>query len=168
MITDTEAVAREVQRIESDRDWHGYLTLANAEAVAARLRRLLDGQRFTFVTANEGLRDGFPDVKTGLRLRDGGVTVSLKDGTADVGASCTGGSWGFYSDIATQAEGHKRSQAAWDKATDEQKRGNGWRDKSLVHLHFKHDRLEIEHFAPIGFLMQWTVAVIEYPEDDGD
>lgn len=155
----TEAASRDVQRLESERDWHGFLTTENAEAVAARLRRLLGGRRYTFVSANEGLRDYFPEVRTGQRLRDDGASAyTYGDGGRCAGVSVqdTYGSWGVHSDAADQSGAHRRVHDA---------SGRGTVDKNLAYLHFKHDRVEVEHFAPAGFRLYW-LAVIEWPEDE--
>jgi len=157
----TEAASRDVQRLGSERDWFGFLTTENAEAVAARLRRLLSGKRYTFVAANEGLRDYFPEVRTGQRLRDDGASAYAfgeDDRWAGVNVQDTYGSWGVHSGAADQAEAHRRAHDA-AKA--------GVKDKNLAYLHFKYDRVEIEHFAPPGFRLYW-LAVIEQPGEDGD
>lgn len=68
-MSDTATESREVQRIRSGRDWSGYLTLENFDAVAGRLREMLEGKRYTWVSCNEGLRDFFPEVRPGVPVR---------------------------------------------------------------------------------------------------
>lgn len=162
------AKSHDVRRLESGREWSGYLTADNAGAVAARLRELLDGQRYAFVTVNEGMRDGFPEVRTGMRLRGAGVTAYAyaDDRWWSVNVQDTYGSWGFHSDAADQAEARKRSSGAWDRATEDERRQGKWQDKNLARVSLKHGRIEIEHFAPAGFRLYW-VAAVEWPEEDG-
>ena len=164
MESSTEEKSRDVRNLESDREWHGFLTLDNAEAVAVRLRGLLAGQRYTFVTCNEGLRNGFPEIRTGQRLREGVRCSPYAEGHVSVHVADTYGSWGVHSSTPDQAAACARQDEAWKRATPEQQARDTWHDKNLAYLHFRHDRLEMEHFAPAGYRLYW-VAVIEYPED---
>jgi len=163
MSTETE-VPRDVRQLKTGRDWHGYLTLENYAAVGERLRALLTGKRYTFVAVNSG-SDYRPEVRTGLELRDNGLTVHdpEDDGQfASINVSDTYGVWGIHVfDVPTsQQDGYECRNAAWDKASDEDKRGWQWQDKRLTYLHFKWDRIEIEHFAMAGHRIVW-VAVVE-------
>lgn len=154
--------SRDMARLASDRDWHGYLTLENLDAVAERLRKLLAGQRYTWVACNSGLRHYFPEVRTGQQIRDYGVRVwHPEDGSRLGGITIpdTYGIWGIDTSVPDQQTARQRRHAAWEKATDEQKRTDTWDDRGLTYLHIKHDRIEIEHFAPIGYRLYWVVTV---------
>lgn len=159
---DTETKSPDIKRLESDRDWYGYLTLDNCDAVAGRIRSMLAGQRYTWVSCNEGLRDYFPEVRTGQRLRDD-VRIdrdTLDGGTewAHISAGDTYGVWGLGTTVPDQKTAHR-----W--AADDKKR------KRLTCLHItrgRHDggRIEIEHYAPVGARLYWVIAV--EPRQDGD
>ena len=142
----------DLERLASDRDWWGCLTLENLDAVTARLRLLLDGKRYTFVAGNEIF--GFkPEVRTGQRaekiVRE---VLTLNDGRkmAHITVCDTYGVWGLHSLVPDLAA------ARAYQSTAEMVRDAGY-------LIFRHDRLEIEHHAPGGNKLFWTVAV--EPED---
>lgn len=171
--TEQTPLARELARLASDRDWHGYLTLENLEAVTARFRSLLDGQRYTWVACNSGLRHYFPEVRTGQQLRGRGVTTYRDDGEGDgepfagITVPDTYGAWGLHTSVLDQRTARGRRHAAFEKATGEQKRTDTWDDQRLTYLHIKHDRIEIEHFAPAGYRLYWVVTV-EPPRDEDE
>lgn len=56
---------------EYDLIWKGNLTVKNAQNIADLLLQLLDGKRFTYVSANESCQF-MPEVKTGRRLKNNG------------------------------------------------------------------------------------------------
>jgi hypothetical protein len=162
--TEQSPLSRELARLASDRDWNGYLTLENLEAVAARFRSLLDGQRYTWVACNSGLRHYFPEVRTGQQLRDRGITT-YRDEEAQYGpfggitVPDTYGVWGLHTDCPGQRTARRRRVHAWERASDEQKRTDTWDDQHLTYLHITRDKVEIEHYAPIGYRLYWVVTV---------
>lgn len=167
--TEQSPLDRELARLASDRDWYGYLTLENLEAVAERFRKLLGGQRYTWVACNSWLRHYFPEVRTGQRVRDGGVRVwRPEDGSKFGGITVpdTYGTWGVDASVADQQTARQLRHAAWEKASDEQKRTDTWDDQRLTYLHIKHDRIEIEHYAPAGHRLYWVITVEPRDEDE--
>jgi hypothetical protein len=165
----TETDSADLRRLKSGRDWHGYLTLENYEAVAQRLRELLAGHRYTFVAVNSG-SDYRPEVRTGMELRSYGIRSHLNDDRtfASIGVADTYGSWGLHAfEVADQKAAHERRNAAWAKASEDDRRGWQWQDKRLTHAHIKHDRLEVEFFAIAGFRVYWT-AVVEPEREVGE
>lgn len=150
----------ELRAIGSDRDWHGYLTIENFEAVAGRIRRLLEGRSWTWVACNEGLRGYFPEVRTGQRLRGSAVTAKLlAPGHGHITVVDSYGVWGLSAHLPDQAAARALS---YDEAC-----------AAGAHLSFERamgsrpDRLEIEHFAPAGARLYW-VAAVEPAQDDDD
>lgn len=62
----TATQSPEIRRIRSEFPWHGRLTLANADAIADRIRGLIGaGQRYTRVTSNAAFDHHQPRVRTG-------------------------------------------------------------------------------------------------------
>lgn len=144
-----------LKRLTTEAEWWGCLTLENLDLVAERLRKLLDGRRYTFVASNEGLRQYFPEVRTGLALRDRGVTASrstMDDGSilGHLNVSDSYGSWGMFTTVPDVTAAHALSY-------DEQR-------KQGTYLHIKYGKVEIEHFAPVGARLYW-VATLEPPCD---
>jgi hypothetical protein len=141
-----------LRRLADGSEWYGCLTLENLDLVAARIRSLLEGKSYTFVTCNEGLRDYFPEVRTSLRLREGVSTwVDEKAGRfGGFNVADSYGVWGMHTDVPDISTAHSLSY-------DEQRKRGGY-------LHIKHERIEMEHFAPADARLYW-VAAIEYPQD---
>jgi hypothetical protein len=170
MATETET-SLDLRRLASDRDWHGYLTLENLEAVAGRMRKLLTGRSYTWVACNSGLRHYFPEVRAGQQLRDDGVTTYRNDNggrySAGITVPDTYGVWGLHTDVPDQPTARKRRSEAWDEASEEQRRTDTWDDRDLTYLHIIRDKIEIEHFAIIGYRLYWVVTV-EPRDDEGD
>ena len=141
---EAEHSARELGR---ERDWFGYLTTANYQAVAERIRRMLAGKRYTWVDADAmgGYR---PRVRTRQEMES--VTAKLLTGEnltrpyAHITVSDTYGVWGIDSGEASQSEAHAAEP------------------KRRTYLHFTRDRygerLEIEHYAISGNHLWWVVA----------
>lgn len=160
------ALSPDLRRLADWRDWSGWLTLENFEAVADRIRRLLDGRTYTWVASNEGQRAYFPEVRTGQRLchdhaRSGNAVMAklLAPDHGHLTVVDSYGVWGLSTSIPDQSAAHK---LGFDAAC-----------KAGAHLTFhramgsRPDRLEIEHFAPVGARLYW-VAAIEPRDDDGD
>lgn len=142
-------MSAEKKRLASDRDWYGYLTLENAEAVADRIRSMIgDGQRYTWVAANEifGYK---PEIRTGqVAKRIEFVSEKLSDGRswAHLLVRDAYGTWGISTTAADQAAAH-----AMDK-------------KDATFLRFEYGRLTIEHYAPAGNHLWWAIAVEDHEE----
>lgn len=151
-----DEASRDALQLELDRDWFGYLTTANYQAVTERIRRLIAGKRYTWVAslspalAGEGAYHHWPEVRTGMEADK--ITSSLSPATGDltrprahITVCDTYGVWGIDSTHASQS-------AARD---DDPKR--------RTYLHFKADRygrvLEIEHYAISGNHLWWVIAV---------
>ena len=153
MTTETENA--DLRRLTSERDWDGYLTLENFGAVVNRLRAMLAGQRYTWVSCNEGQRDFFPEVRTGQRLTED-IHISrsvLDDGRhmAHLTAVDHAYVWGLDTTIADQ-------RAARELAGNDKKR------QKLTRLHFGHGhydegRLEVEQYNGYGNRLYWVIAV---------
>lgn len=137
------------ERLSSGRDWSGYLTLENAEAVADRIRSMIgDGQRYTWVAANEYF--GYkPEVRTSQVATKVSFDSDLKysDGApwAHLNVVDTYGIWGLSADAADEA-----AAIAQDK-------------RHRTFLTFDHRKLTIDLYAPGGNHMWWVVAL----EDGG-
>lgn len=159
----------DVRRLRTGRDWSGYLTLDNYEAVAARLRALLTGRRFTTVMSNQGHWNYRPEVRTGERLSTRGVTTHLlgdNDHYGYITFSDGNFAWGLSGHPADQAAARRLRTEAWEAASEEDRASGAWEDQSMVHLSFKQERLEVEHFAPIGYRLYWIFAAEPVGEDD--
>lgn len=140
--TPTDLTSREVTRIASGLPWEGYLTLANLDAVADRIKQMLgDGRRYTSVYCNEGMREYFPQVRTGLvaeitvnhRERDGRRygDITISDGYV---------SW-LNTDAADQAEARARDEKA---------------RPSYVRLDW--NQIQVTDRAPAGYVYYWVLA----------
>lgn len=143
-----ETRSPDVRRLESGLNWSGFLTLDNIDAVAGRIRAALAGKRFTFVASNEGLRNYFPEVRTGLEMRE--VTVS-RDGDGRWASFNVSDSYGVWGAQALPPD----QQAARDAGSD---------SKTCVYMRitrgrYDEGRIEIEHYAPIGSRLCWVIAV---------
>lgn len=140
------------ERLKSDRDWYGYLTLENAEAVADRIRSMIgDGQPYTWVAANEYF--GYkPEVRTSQVASkvEFNQDLRLSDGTpwAHLTVVDTYGIWGLH---ATAADDAAACEA--DK-----------KDRTV--LKFGYRKLTIDLYAPGGNHMWWVIA-LENAADGG-
>lgn len=72
----------ELDRISSGRRWAGFLTLANAEAVAGRIRTLLEGNRYPFAACGE-ISGSFPRVEVRTRQQADTIPLSARQRTAE-------------------------------------------------------------------------------------
>jgi hypothetical protein len=141
---------RDARALGQDRDWHGYLTTANYEAVTERIRRLIAGKKYAFVASlspalcGAGAYHHRPDVRTGMEA-DKITGEMLSAGHAHIMVSDSYGVWGVSSVHASQ------SDARADKP------------ERRTYLHFKRGRygdlLEIEHYAISGNHLWWVIAV---------
>lgn len=146
----------DLRRLASGRHWFGYLTLENAEAVAGRIRTMLDGKQYTWVACNEmgGYR---PEVRTGMRLREGvklsGSTLESGRKMAHITVCDTYGVWGLDTTVANQREAHE---------TEDRKR--------LTYLNIEEhrwgDRIEIEFYSISGNHIWWVATVEPEPDED--
>lgn len=162
----TESKSPDVAGLESGRDWYGYLTLDNAEAVAARLRRLLDCKRFTFVKVNGGYRHWYPEVSTGERLAGEGEGIThsvLGDGRHAIYMHHSGSTGCLYTDAPDGDTAHQRNIDAC--VPDSERRGDWLWDKNLTYARIKQDRAEIEHYSPGGNRLYWVIVLEGHEED---
>jgi hypothetical protein len=170
MTKTTGAPASTADKAPLDRqNWHGYLTLDNADAVVERLNRMLVGRHYTFVT-QLGYVDGHgahePEVRTSNQLvGPGSVSTpstprlpAMKFAHFDDGDY----SWSLSTSCASQADAH-------DVVSRYNARPGGERGRAdyreLTHLWFYGDlRVQITYHAPSGARVVWVVAV-EDPTD---
>lgn len=158
-MTETSTPTREEwhRRRREAREWYGMLSIENAEDVFYRIKTLLDGRRYTWVSYNTEQPHSRPDVRTGQRLDPtDGVSLRLdreplSDGRpwAHIWAHDTYGVWGFTSAHATEAEAYA-DQAA-EKKTWTYVVIDGFGDGSRDHL-------MIEQFNGYGQLLRWVIT----------
>jgi hypothetical protein len=142
---------RIVPAIARDRNWFGYLTTGNAQAVSDRIERMISGKKYTWVATCHWpgqLIPHRPEVRVGQETRKVDLTSGpLDDGRvmAHITVSDSYGVWGISSVHATQ---HEARQADANRRT---------------YLHFERDRwgdrLEIEHYSASGNHLWWVIAV---------
>lgn len=163
----------EAERIASGRDWFGYLTLENFDAIAARVRALLEGRRYTWVSCNEGLRDFFPEVRTGQEMEKLVIhdRSDLGDGVtmAHFTVCDTYGVWGLDTTVADQRAAEQKRKAAWDSANEAGRRRRA-ENRGLTYVHFtrgRYDqgRIEIQHHNGYGDRLYWVIAVEPDPTE---
>lgn len=129
----------------------GYLCHDTAEQIADAFRQVLDGKEFTFVAVNEG--HGYrPEVRPNCRVKepisvgrygDGGRYVVVRFNQHD------------YTSVITTA-----AQSQFDASKSKQP-GPDWR-----YVHVTDRGIEIEHYAPAGFRLYWTLVTTgPIPED---
>lgn len=141
----------DVRALSSGREWFGYLTLENLDAVAVRLRSLIgDGQRFTFVACNEGLGNYRPEVRTSQVARKVEVNRDDDGRSGSIVVVDSYGVWSIHTDAATQREAHQRGEVSF----------------SLAYLHVRRGKVEITHRAPVGSLLYWVAAVEDHSDGD--
>lgn len=143
-MSDHGIMKNEYRRLADGRQWFGYLTLDNIDAVTERLRALIgDGQPYVWVATNElfGLR---PEVRTGQVVE----TITVKRGTRDSGreyghliVTDTHGVWGLSTEAADQRQAGQLDE----------------RDRQFLSV--ERDRIRVEHHALGGNRLCWTIAV---------
>lgn len=147
--------SREIKRLTSGREWFGYLTLENLDAVADRIRRMIgDGQPYTWVAVNEGF-DYKPEVRTSqiatnveaYRLETNGKPHG------DITVVDTYGIWSVHTDVADQTE--VRAQLGNERA------------RELAYLTFSHNLIRVQHSAPAGYRLHWVAALEERDAERG-
>jgi hypothetical protein len=140
-----------LKRLTGDGAWSGCLTLENLDLVADRIRRLLENQRFTWVSCNQVMSNYFPEVRTGQRLAEGvKVTRVAPDGGREVGYITIS-----YSAYVAPLDTDISDRAEANTLTYTEKRTRG------PYLCFTHDRVEIDHFIEPGSRAYWVAAVEE-------
>lgn len=150
-------------------NWHGYLTVDNAEAIAERLNRMLVGRHYTFVT-QLGYVDGHgahePEVRTSNHLTSPGSVstpstphlpvmrfIHFDDGDY---------SWSLSTSCPTQADAHE-AVSRYNASPGGEKARADYRE--LTHLWFYGDlRVQITYHAPSGARVVWVVAVEDPPD----
>lgn len=187
-MTETQTPTAEESRTarrESRRTWYGYLSDETVEHIAERIRNLLTGRRYTFVSLNTTQTRTMPEVRTGQRMtpekhvRREAVSVHRIGEPLDyAGAepdkaweSCglsvadTYGVWGMHASHATEADAYKDS-ADPEKAhratyvTIEGGRSDDPRDVG------RRDRIEVIQYNGLNppERLHWVIA-IEPPPD---
>ena len=150
-----DEAGRDARQLGLDRDWFGYLTTANYQAVTDGIRRLIAGKRYTWVAslspalAGERAYHHRPEVRTGMEADSIKGELRSAEGVtrpwAHIWIHDSYGVWGISSTHASQAEARAASP------------------ESRTYLHFKRDRygavLEIEHYAASGNHLWWVIAV---------
>jgi hypothetical protein len=132
----------ELEAIRSDREWCGYLTSTNVEAVADRVGRLLEGRSYAFVTVNE-LFGWSPEVRMGQRLSPES-TVSRQainlhqDGVIGFFVSDTYGVWGLTTTLERQPLHAEAGRNPY--------------------LQFERNQLRVSHWAGGGNRLYWVIA----------
>jgi hypothetical protein len=111
--TTTDALARwETPDLDpktlGQESWDGWLTLDNLDNVAARIQRMLTGQRFTFVAVNELFGDR-PEVRTGNRLREP-VRAYRHDGWGGLSWSDSRYVTGLHTSVQTQEQAREMAR----------------------------------------------------------
>lgn len=153
VMSDQEWRDRQIDWINSERDWFGVMTLWNAEAIAKRLQRMLAGKKYTWVAVNSYFSESSPpEVRTGQYLR--GSNSSKGPGTAEnvslsmssehhahIGVCDSYGFWGLSSTTDdNDSENYRQPYLVF-----ECRRGN--------------PMVSIVHQAPAGHLLRWVIAV---------
>jgi hypothetical protein len=126
--------------IDERSSWFGDLTLENIEAIAERLKAMLRGKRYTFVSVNELFGPlPRPEVRTSQRLNipDSQYTDIYVHYGDDK-------SWGMI--------GVNDSYGVWSISTHDD-------PERRAFLSFEHGKLTIEHCAPGGNKLIWVIAV---------
>lgn len=152
-----EEAVRDRQALAQDhREWFGYLTTLNCEAVTDRIRRMIAGKKYTWVAslspalAGERAHHHAPDVRTGqeadkIEAKLLPIESDPARPMAHVMVCDTYGVWSIDSRHASQQE-----------ARDD-------KPERRTYLHFERDRwgnrLTIEHYAISGNHLWWTIAV---------
>lgn len=136
--------------------WEGWLTLDNLEAVATRMRSTLDGQRYTFVAVN-GLFGDRPEVRTGNRLSDRGITASISARMGHITWSDNRFVTGLHTTLQTQ-----------DDAREQASKENG--ERRLTRVTFEPcfrdpGTMLFELWTGAGHRLYWCISV-EHPERD--
>jgi hypothetical protein len=118
--------------------WIGNLTIENVNEVADRLKELLIGKIYTFVSCNE--LDRFkPNVKTGQKLEDNNpIRVWKGDYSTGIHVNDSYGVWGFNTVLH---EGEKNENL------------------KVPYIIFEGNQIRIEHRAPGGNILYWVVAL---------
>lgn len=132
----------DLRQLTSRQDWSGYLTLANLDAVADRLRDMIgDGQPYTWIACNEGLGEYRPEVRTGQTVREIKTdppgtehrTITVHDSY---------GLWWISTDVEDRAAAHDL-EPGFHRA----------------YLDITRTYVRIQTSAPAGHRLWWVVAI---------
>ncbi len=125
-----------------DRRWFGVMTTWNAEEIANRLRVLLSGKLFTFVTVNGNMNETLPpEVRTSQTMTSVQFSMLAPD-HAHVVVNDSYGVWGLSS------------------TTEDCFNVGDYKNPYFI---FERDSVAIVHRSMAGGLLRW-VATVEYPE----
>jgi hypothetical protein len=135
----------EARRLASEREWFGYLTVENLDAVAARLRRLIGNREpFTWVACNEGLWNYAPEVRTSQVAEK--IDVHRHDGWSGINVVDSYGVWGLSTRVP-DSRAPDLEPGFWSP-----------------YLHFKRGQLHIEHRVLAGHRVLWVIAVEDHQD----
>jgi hypothetical protein len=131
--------------------WHGMLCHETAAEVFGRLRQVLEGHYFTLVLCNSYDENSarftsvevYPSQWLSSPLRES------VDDWAGVHWTTPRLSMGVSSRAKTVAEAREG------------------RPHKYVHLDFEPDRVTIDHYAPAGYRLLWTMAVERHDREEG-
>lgn len=140
----TTAPSWDVRQLRSGRNWSGFLTLDNLDAVADRIRDLIgDGQPYAWMASNEGFGNYHPEVRTGQVARELNVKRFDADGTptGDITVHDSYGLWWITTEAADQSTARK-----------------GQPHLDAAYLEVTHHHIVIEHKVPAGHRLYWVVA----------
>jgi hypothetical protein len=133
----------------------GWLAHDTADQIASAMRSTLEGQLYTFVTVNEGF--GYrPEVRTNLHLREP-ITARVVDEAKLVFVRFN--DQDYVCSIDSRAETEVKAYALPDDSLDK------------VRITVYEREIRIEHRAPAGWRLLWTLAVtgpIPTEEEDAD
>jgi len=132
---------------QDNSEWNGHFTLASAQGVHDRMKRMLgEGQPFTFVSAYEGRI--LPEVRTSLTLS--ALDLYLDEERAQLSIRTSWGSHGLLGRFADQA-------AVYDHLAHEE----GTRTCAVL---FSYRKVEIMQYNSFSARLSWVLALEERPE----
>lgn len=134
------------ERLTGDAQWFGYLTLENVDAVADRIRRMLDGHRYTWVAVNEAFER--PEVRTSQVMEKVEVFRSRDDSYGELAGITVLDTYGVWGPDTTAPDERTAAQQP---------------ERDRAYMVIDHNKIEIKHFVPAGSRLYWVIAL----EDEG-
>ena len=153
-IVNDEQKEKQLNRLREGYTWYGVMTIWNAEAIADRLRKMLEGKQYTFVSDNDFFGpERPPEVRTSQYLHGHKNSEVAGDG--------------FNVDFSMLAKDHAHvmvcdTYGVWSfsSTTEDQ---NNHEDYHQPYVHFDADygveRFSVVHRALGGNLLRWVVMV---------
>lgn len=130
-------------------NWYGVQTIENTPEIVERLRKLLTGKRYTFVSTNDGFS---PESRIGVTVR---TDQELKNGT-------NGTPFSTWCD-----EGHDTPQycgfrvcdtyGVWGVTTNASSTEYDY-TFNVPYWVFERNQARVAHRAPLGGLLVWIIA----------